>query len=109
MDLCCFIKKLHPILTSCYFFFRQNCRISKKSFLLKLVNLDVEFDQDSKFCKIFKIGREMWKWEAKTEKKAPKAPWVPRWVKDNLQLETLKNQLDRKIDYSAFFISNKFE
>jgi len=30
-------------------------------------NLDVEFDQDSKFCKIF--GREMWKWEAKTGKR----------------------------------------
>jgi len=49
----------------------------KKSLLLKLVNLDKEFDQDSKFGKIFKIGREMGKWEAKTEKKAPKAPWVP--------------------------------
>jgi len=22
----------------------------------------------------------MWKWEAKTEKKALQAPWVPRWV-----------------------------
>ena len=24
----------------------------------------------------------MWKWEAKTEKKALQAPWVPRWVKE---------------------------
>ncbi len=53
----------------------------QKKILLKLVNLDVEFDKFSKFCKIFKIGWEMWKWEAKTEKKALQAPWVPRWVK----------------------------
>ena len=36
----------------------------QKKNLLKLVNLDVEFDKYSTFCKILKIGWKMWKWEA---------------------------------------------
>ncbi len=30
LDSCCFIKKLNPILTSCYFFCRQKCHNFKK-------------------------------------------------------------------------------
>ncbi|CBY38101.1 unnamed protein product [Oikopleura dioica] len=30
----------------------------------------------------------MWKWEAKTEKKALQAPWVPRWVNKEILMST---------------------
>ena len=70
---------------------KRNCK-KIKHILSKSMNLNVKFDDDLKFCLISQIGKQIWKWEAKNQREASKAPQEQCWVKFGFEMYFIQSE-----------------